>query len=55
MAEEVALGNVPVGFDLRASPVPLNDASSLRFRGDDKLLLKVRIKKNVILNNKFLH
>lgn len=55
MAEEVALGNIPVGFDLRASPVPLDDASSLRFRGDDKSLLKVRIKKNVIFNDYFLH
>ena len=45
VAEEVALGNVPVGFDLRASPVPLDDISSLRFRGDFKSLLTVRRKR----------
>ena len=38
---EAALGTIPVGFDLSASPVPLEDLSALRFRGDDKSLLQV--------------
>jgi hypothetical protein len=32
---------VPVGFDLRASPVIVDNFSALRFRGEDRLLLKV--------------
>lgn len=38
---EAALGTIPVGFDLSASPVPLEDLSALRFRKDDKSLLQV--------------
>jgi hypothetical protein len=39
--QEVELGTVPVGFDLRASPVVVENFSALRFRGEDRSLLKV--------------
>lgn len=41
--EDDERGDVPVGFDLRTTSVPINDLSVLRFRGDDKSLLQVKI------------
>ena len=39
--QEVELGTVPVGFDLRSSPVTVDNFSALRFRGEDRSLLQV--------------
>lgn len=36
----IANGDVPLGFDLRTQPISIDNLSALRFRGDDKSILR---------------